>query len=254
MKTFLRILIFIIGAISFVMFTYPLFRAVHNIGNYTGIVISVLLLTYAITFKDFNKLVGKIWKKKLGKFFLILILIFGGVIFILAIITTSLMISGGRKNVPEGAVLIVLGGQVKGTEPSLTLLRRLTTAKEYLDEHPDMICIVSGGKGKGEDISEAECMSRWLISQGVPEDRIYKEDKSTDTDENIRFSKDIMVREGLGNSLAITTSDFHEYRAGKIAEKYGLEYGSVPSRTVWWLIPTFWMREMYGILAEAVGI
>ena len=150
--------------------------------------------------------------------------------------------------------MIVLGGQVRGDQPSLTLLRRLSTAKAYLDEHPDMKCIVSGGQGKGEDISEAECMCNWLVSQGIAEDRIYKEDKSTDTDENIRFSKDIMNSEGLGSSIAITTSDFHEYRAGKLAEKYGLEYGSVPSRTVWWLVPTFWMREMYAILAESCGI
>lgn len=232
------------------IFGLPVFRGVYNLGNYTGIAVSFILIIYAITFSEVNKWICKAWGKGIGKTVLSLIAIIASIIMILAIYTTVCMVSGVKKKTPDGAVLIVLGGEVRGESPSLALLERLEVAKDYLDTHPEALCIVSGGLGDGENISEAECMSRWLIQNHIAEERIYKEDKSTDTDENIRFSKEIMDREHLGSKVAIATSEFHEYRAGKIAEKYDLEHGSVPAKTAWWMLPTFWVREMYGILAE----
>ena len=63
---------------------------------------------------------------------------------------------------------------------------------EYLKSHEKTIAIVSGGQGKGEDISEALAMKQGLIKQNIAEDRIIMEDKSTSTDENITFSKPLI--------------------------------------------------------------
>ncbi len=49
------------------------------------------------------------------------------------------------------------------------------------------IFVLSGGKGADECISEAECMRRYLIEQGIPEELMLLEDKSADTAENTSF-------------------------------------------------------------------
>ena len=88
--------------------------------------------------------------------------------------------------------IIVLGSKVNGTKPSYSLQYRIDKAAEYLKSHEKTIAIVSGGQGKGEDISEALAMKQGLIKQNIAEDRIIMEDKSTSTDENITFSKPLI--------------------------------------------------------------
>ena len=82
-----------------------------------------------------------------------------------------------------------------------------------------MYCIWWNGRGR--KISEAECMYRYLTKKGINSSRIIKEDKSTSTRENLRFSKKIMEEKGLGNNIAIATSEYHQYRASQIAKSLG---------------------------------
>lgn len=44
--------------------------------------------------------------------------------------------------------IVVLGAQVQGDGPSLTLKKRLDKALEFLQAHPDRTVIVSGGQGR----------------------------------------------------------------------------------------------------------
>ena len=115
--------------------------------------------------------------------------------------------------------VIILGAGVNGTEPSLMLSSRLEAALNFLADKPEIPVICSGGQGPGEDISEADCMADWLIARGVDESRIYREDKSTSTQENFAYSEKIMAELGLdeGDTFAFVTNDYHIYRAGRIA-------------------------------------
>ncbi|MGF9966606.1 YdcF family protein [Bacillus rhizoplanae] len=136
----------------------------------------------------------------------------------------------GHMEAPNDAdYMIVLGARVKGNEPSYTLQYRIDKAAEYLKTHPQTTVIVSGGKGQGEKISEALAMKQGLMEQGIQEERITMEDRSTNTDENIKFSKSLIPtnkKKGI-----IVTSDFHMYRAKKIAEKQGLQLEGLSART-----------------------
>lgn len=116
--------------------------------------------------------------------------------------------------------IIVLGAQVKGETVSNSLKLRLDKAIEYLEAHEDTIVIVSGGKGPGELITEAEAMQRYLVERGIPQTRIRKEDKSTSTVENLKFSK---LYTGESRSVGIITSDFHMFRGKAIAYQQGYE-------------------------------
>jgi len=70
---------------------------------------------------------------------------------------------GNSKPRDNGDYIIVLGAQVKGTRPSRALRNRLDTAIKYLEENEHTKVIVSGGQGTGEDITEAQAMSEYLL-------------------------------------------------------------------------------------------
>ena len=244
-------IVFFLALIAFLWFFLPLLVAgICNIGNITGMIIAVILMLYIKYMPQAHAWIKSLWNRKIGKAICSLSCLISFVIATLVVIESSLMIQAASKPPVENATAIVLGCRVYGERPSLSLVERLEAAYIYLTEHPEAVCIVSGGKGDEENISEAEAMYRWLTDKGIDASRIYKEDLSTSTDENIRFSKKLIQQNGLNENIAIITSEYHTYRAGIIAEKYDLNYGAVPGHTAIWLFPSFYVRELYAILAE----
>ena len=115
--------------------------------------------------------------------------------------------------------IVVLGAAVKGTKPGQALRLRLERAHRYLEENPGTVAILSGGRGPGEEISEADCMERELVRMGISPDRIVKEDRSASTVENIRYSYGLIPEPSA--RVGILTNNFHLYRATAIAGKQG---------------------------------
>ncbi|HGH7179461.1 TPA: YdcF family protein [Bacillus luti] len=152
----------------------------------------------------------------------------------------------GHMNATDDAeYIIVLGSKVNGTKPSYSLQYRIDKAAEYLKSHEKTIAIVSGGQGKGEDISEALAMKQGLMKQNIAEERNIMEDKSTSTDENITFSKPLIpanMKKGM-----IVTNDFHMFRAKKIAAKQGLQLEGLPAKTPKPIIISSNVREYLAI-------
>ena len=89
--------------------------------------------------------------------------------------------------------------------------------------------IVSGGQGADEPISEAESMRRYLVALGMPNEVIKLEDKSTNTQQNMEYSKAIMDAEGYHSAL-IVTSDYHLWRALQLAQRAGISASGAGSR------------------------
>ena len=125
----------------------------------------------------------------------------------------------------ETAYVIVLGAAVHGDMPSIALTNRLKATEKFLSSCPDAIVIVSGGQGAGENISEAQCMKQWLIEKGIDGSRIYLEDKSTSTYENLLYSYDIIRTLGgePDGKTAISSSPYHLYRAKYISAGLGVK-------------------------------
>lgn len=129
--------------------------------------------------------------------------------------------------------IVVLGAGVRGTEPSAILRERLEATEAYLKENPRTVCVVSGGQGQGEEISEAQCMYDWLVKRGIESERIWMEDRATTTRENLMFSLDL-IQERTGErpeSLGIVSSEFHLFRASLVAKRLGVEPQLIPART-----------------------
>lgn len=124
----------------------------------------------------------------------------------------------------EDCVFIVYGAGLKGEEPGVTLRKRLDTAVEYMELLPESVCIVSGGQGADEVMSEAAVMKNYLCEKGIDEERIYVEDKSSNTLENVKFSCNIIENEGLNGEAIVSLSNaFHIPRIELIFSRLGLE-------------------------------
>ena len=88
--------------------------------------------------------------------------------------------------------IIVLGAHVDGTRMTLALLERTRRALLYLEENPGTRAVLSGGKGDGERISEAEAMYRYLTEHGIDGGRLIREERSTNTKENLDYSLELI--------------------------------------------------------------
>lgn len=246
----IRAILTTIGALFLVWFLLPAFTNVKaNIGNLTGIGVFTFLTLYGIFFVPVNRFLRKLWKKKAGKAAEIFLGLIFAAIFTLAIILYGCMLHAAVKQPLPNATLIVLGCKVHGRSPSLILQNRLTAALDYLNKNPDSLCIVSGAQGDGEAVTEASVMYRWFCDRGISPSRILLEEQATDTRDNLRYSIALMEQHPeCSRTLAIATSDFHVYRALRVADSFGFEAGPVTAKTPWWLYPTYVVREMYGIL------
>ena len=154
----------------------------------------------------------------------------------------------------EADALIVLGAAVHGERVTWVLSNRLDTAADYLEQHPDAIAVVSGGQGNGEDIAEGVAMKKYLIERrGIAAERIFAEAESVNTRENFAFSKEIIDRElGPDAKIAFVTTDFHVFRAGKVAKAAGLDVKGIAAPDVWYIRINNFMRECVGICVYAI--
>ncbi len=162
-----------------------------------------------------------------------------GVVAATSVPFLTLVISDANKKHSDNCdYLMILGGRVIGEEtPSPQLLQRMKTAAEYLKENKECHAIPCGGCFRdGQKKSEAKIIAEYLIKNGIDEERIILEDKSTTTFENFEFALGI-IKEHSGKNIsevstAFLSSDYHLFRASKIAECCGFDkIGKVSSPT-----------------------
>ena len=212
-------------------------------GNIVGTVMFGSVLVCVIFWGAFKRLLVRLWSKLLGK--IILCLLGAGVAAVIGICTffsVNMVLCMDRPMQTVNCVL-VLGCQVRGEIPTYQLQDRLNAAIEVLDTHPDSMCIVSGGQENGEAITEAEAMRRFLEARGISPERIFKEESSSSTEENIRFSKRILDEHGITDGVMIVTSDYHQYRANIYARQNGIDTGHCSARTSLRRLANSWVRE-----------
>jgi len=144
--------------------------------------------------------------------------------------------------------IIVLGCKVYGTTPSPFLAARVNEGVRLLNEGLGDYIIVSGGKGPGEGISEAESMKNLLVSQGVDPYRIIVEDESGSTYENIRNSGALMAKNGF-KSAVIVSNKYHLKRASLLAERMNISatFSGV-------LVSRYPTNEAFGFVREAPAL
>lgn len=108
-------------------------------------------------------------------------------------------------------IMVILGCQINPWGPSVLLRDRLDKALDYLEDHPDLTVVVSGGQGPDEHISEAQCMYDYLTEHGVDEEQILLEDRSSNTVENLRYTMELLADEGYDTTadMVVVSNGFH---------------------------------------------
>jgi len=108
-------------------------------------------------------------------------------------------------------IMVILGCQVKPWGPSVLLQDRLDKALTYLEDHPDLTVVVSGGQGPDEHISEAQCMYDYLTAHGVDGEQILLEDQSHNTVQNLRYTVDLLTKAGYDTTadMVVVSNGFH---------------------------------------------
>ena len=156
---------------------------------------------------------------------------------------------------PEPQAAIVLGAGVHGSVPSRSLKARLEAALEYAEDNRDAVLVLSGGQGRGEDVTEAMCMYDWLVSHGVSGDRLILEERASSTKENLEFSKELLDGIGYTGGVCVITAGYHIARAKMMARDVGFTEVTARGRGTGMpvLELNYYLREAPGIWVYLMG-
>ncbi|MBR4727636.1 MAG: YdcF family protein [Clostridia bacterium] len=154
--------------------------------------------------------------------------------------------------------MLILGCKIRsdGTLPPL-LRSRADKALEFAFKQKeatgkDLVFVPSGGKGADECMAEADAIKAYLLSEGIPEERILAEDQSGSTEENIRNSMALINEDFSGDGkpkVAFATTNYHVFRAGLIATEQGWRMEGVGSPTKRYFWVNAFIREFIATLA-----
>ena len=225
----------------FVWFVLPGF---FNAGTLLGVLLCVLVAGCVLLRFKLSGLLKALWRRIPGRVALC-VLAAGGLGFTgFCGYNCVKMAEYSQKPLEQVNCVMILGCQVRGNEPGNELLNRMNTALPLIEANLGCPVIVTGGQGRGEYITEADCMKQWLISQGVEESRIYTECESHSTATNFANAAPILEELGISDGIAVVTNDFHQYRADIYARRLGLETGhySAPTRAL--VFPNYLIREL----------
>lgn len=165
----------------------------------------------------------------------------------------GMILKGGYMQPGERAdYVIVLGAHVRPEGVSKALALRLDRALEYAGEYPDTVFIVSGGKGANEPCSEASAMYDYLVRHGMESEKIILEDQSTNTRENMLFSKAKLPE---NTSVGIISNDFHMTRALHLAKELGISNPiGIPAKSDLITQPANLLREFFAVIKDFILI
>ena len=151
------------------------------------------------------------------------------------------------------APIVVLGSSLFGRQVPPLLAGRLDRGIEQRARARaagrDAVVVVSGGRGPGEELTEAEAMRGYLLAAGIPGGAVLIEDRATTTEENLRLSREVLHAHGHDGPITAVTSDFHVLRTAFIAHRLGISAVVVGSRTARYYLPSAFLREFIAILA-----
>lgn len=150
--------------------------------------------------------------------------------------------------------IVILGCGIRKDGTLLPLLKgRVDKAIEFYNEQlkatgKKAVFVPSGGQGSDEIISEGEAMQRYLLEQGIPKEQIMPETKSTNTFENMKFSKELIADSDA--KVAFSTTNYHVFRSGIFSSQAGLNAEGMGSKTKWYFWPNAFIREFIGLIVS----
>ena len=145
-------------------------------------------------------------------------------------------------------VSIVLGAATSGEEVSPVYRERINHGIWLYENGYVDYLILTGGVGKGNEKSDAFVAKQYAVENGVPEQAILIEERSTITEENLEYAKTIMDAHAMDTAI-IVSDPLHMKRAMLMANDYGITaYPSPTPTTMYRSLKTqipFLARELF---------
>ncbi|MEM5276406.1 YdcF family protein [Cupriavidus taiwanensis] len=161
-------------------------------------------------------------------------------------------ISESAPKATAARAIIILGSGTPHCAASPTLLARLDEGMTVARQWPAALVVVSGGRDFLRQCREADIMADYLTAHGLASDRLIREEQSTSTEENMRYSRRLLEQRGVRavDPLVVVTSDFHLMRATWIARKAGfVAVVGAAAATPLYLRYNAWLREYFAVIS-----
>ena len=170
-------------------------------------------------------------------------------ILIASIILTTI----AAKRIPafNKDYILILGAMIRKDGTLTPLLKsRADRALEFSEMQKaetgkDLIFVPTGGQGPDEVIAEGDAIRDYLLEQGIPEERILTENRSKNTEENMKYSF-ALIREHTGKeepNVAFATTNYHVFRSGILARHQGILAEGIGSKTKRYFWINAYIRE-----------
>lgn len=257
MLTTIKIVAIIIEAIFLIWFIVPIGFHIFKAGNILGVFLCVTALFRTAFSATYHQLQALMLQNTLTKILWFTVHLLYIAFLIYAVVVSICMFFAMKQKPDQNATAVILGAQVKPWGASRLLKQRIKAAEDYLNRSADTVAVASGGQGINEPISEAICINQNMIADGIAPDRIYIEDRSVNTEQNLLYSVTVIHEHHLNDSIAIVSDSYHQLRARIIAHKIDRRMrvgavNTVNTKFGYLIYPSFFVREWIAIPVEII--
>jgi uncharacterized SAM-binding protein YcdF (DUF218 family) len=150
---------------------------------------------------------------------------------LLVITSTALAIwwTARQDSRPASDAIVVLGSAQYNGVPSSIFEARLEHAIALYEDGVAPVIVTVGGKGDGDQFTEAEAGQQYLSDAGIPADDLLAVPQGVDTLESMR-AVSAAFTERRWSSAVLVSDPWHAMRAERMAEDAGLDAVSSPTR------------------------
>ncbi|MCB5956318.1 YdcF family protein [Enterococcus sp. CWB-B31] len=251
------LLLLMIGLYTLIIFLYwnaivVRKREGHSLSNLLTFLLAIGLTAFLIL----NYVSGRFLPNWAATLFSILpvILVYFAIVFY-NFLTLSILYQFNRPKYNQQYIIILGAGLIEGKRVSPLLGSRIEKAIQFYQKQKKQTevppkLLMSGGKGDDEQLAESVAMKNYAVNLGIPESDILIEANSTNTLENMLFSKEIMEKDFQGTDYhaIFSTNNFHLFRAGLFARKANIKADGIGSKTAFYYLPNAFLREFIAVV------
>jgi uncharacterized SAM-binding protein YcdF (DUF218 family) len=170
-------------------------------------------------------------------------------IFWLAGVCGLILLEEPETRPARADVAIVLGAAVRPDgAPSPVLAARIDHGVALYRQGAVLRLLFTGGRGKGQPLSEAAVSRAYAARRGVPVTAMLSEERSRTTKQNMAQAQAVMQAAGLRSALLVS-DPLHLPRALRMARDVGIDAQPSPTPTSryrsWWARSSFLLRESF---------
>ena len=235
-------------AVLILVFFVEGIRVIRHEGIKTANLLSMLFSVFLCIYLAVWPVIGNLGKNTLGTtLYTIIRFAAAYVLLMMAMYSLSAVVNLFHLKKKRNAdYIVVLGAGIIGSRVTPLLAARIEKGIELLHYNPNAVLIMSGGQGPGEDIPESEAMADYAADKGVETGKIVIEQKSVSTQENLRFSRELMDKQKP--EIIVVTTAYHVFRALILAKEQGIKCVGFGAKTKWYFTLNAFIREFVGYL------